>query len=96
MVTDTKRNHPSIPQPSASKNFEETKAKLSEKHRTMQTENKNAQNLTSFSKTNNNKKPFRMLIHHHTMKTALIKTNPKTKLSTGNQQQPATRRGQRN
>ncbi len=66
-------------------NFEETKAKPSEKPRTMQTENKkNTQNLTSFSKTNNNKKPFRMLIHHHTMKTALIKTNPKTKLSTGN------------
>jgi len=56
----------------------------------------NTQNLTSFSKTNSNKKPFRMLNHHHTMKMALIKTNLKTKLSTGNQQQPTARRGQRN
>jgi hypothetical protein len=53
----------------------------------------NAQNLTSFSKINSNKKPFRMLNHHHKMKMALIKTNLKTKLSTSNQQQPTARRG---
>jgi hypothetical protein len=56
----------------------------------------NAQNLTSFSKINSNKKPFRTLNHHHTMKMALIKTNLRTKLSTSNQQQPTTKRGQRN
>jgi hypothetical protein len=56
----------------------------------------NTQNLTSFSKTNSNKTPFRMPNHHHTMKMALIKTNLNTKISTANQQQPTARTGQRN
>ena len=56
----------------------------------------NTQNLTSFSKTNTNRKPFRMLNHHYRMKMALIKTKLRTKPSSSNQRQPTVIRIERN
>ncbi len=91
-----RRNHSSIlKQQTPRLNSEETKAQALENLELRRRKTTNAQNLTSFSKTNTNKKPFRTLNHHDKMEIALTETKLRTKLSSSNQQQPTAIRKQR-
>jgi hypothetical protein len=94
MVINTKRNHPSIPQPSTPIKFcRKQGTTVGKTSNYVSKTTTNAQHLTSFSKINSNKKPFRML-NHHKIKMALTNTNLRTKLSSvinNNQQQEEDR-----
>jgi hypothetical protein len=97
MVKNTKRI-PSIHTQAKNPNRiqKKTKAEAFKKLKLSKQKTTNAQNIASFSKTNTNRKPFRMLNHHYRMRIALIKTKLRTKLSSSNQQQPTAIRRQRN
>ena len=89
MVTNTKKNHPSTPQPPTSRKFWRNQGKTVGKTSSYANKKtRNAQNLTSFSKINSNKKPFKLLIHHHKMKMALVVINNKQQQEKNDKPEP--------